>query len=199
MTSSPDIQPFTVIITPMPTPSPTDPVGANAYYEAVGMAQVAWGRLEGQLTGCLIMLLQIAFHRRLTSIGTNLPQQWKHYETLWTKAFNLIDELRPYQAEANALMLDMVLHKEDRNLVAHGLWRDFRQTAPYTMDVLRMRKTKKIQYGLEFFTMPVTIQHLWTIRDTANGLNDRLLSLGMLISGLTVSLFGQPSPNARIL
>ena len=163
------------------------------------MAVVACGRLEGQFTGCLIMILQIASRRRIKGIRLDLPQQWKDYEKLWCAAFRWIDELKPHHEDALTLMSDMVKYSEDRNIVYHALWREFRPGAPYTMDILRMKKTKKIPNGLEFFTAPLGIQHLWTLRDDANSLGNRLLHFGIILSELTVSLFGPLLPNARKL
>jgi hypothetical protein len=163
------------------------------------MAIIAWGRLEGQITACLINILQIGFHRKIKPIGTDLPQQWNAYESLWATAFSLIDELKPFHAEATALMAQIVSESKDRNLIAHGVWRDFRWDVPYTVDILKMKKTKAIPYGIEFFTMPMTIQQLWSIKNTANDLGARLLPFGVLISELSVSIFGPPGPDVRRL
>ena len=36
------------------TPHHTDPADANEFYAALGMLSVAWGRLEGHVTGNLL-------------------------------------------------------------------------------------------------------------------------------------------------
>jgi hypothetical protein len=163
------------------------------------MATIACGRLEGQLTGCLILIIQIALKRKIDGIKKSLPQKWDEYKTLWNNGFNLIDELHSYQAEASVLMSDMISHSDDRNLLAHALWRDFDQNAPGTMNISRMRKTKKVECGLEVFIMRLSIQHLCTIRDNANALSERLLKFGVLINEFAVSIVGPPSSNTRIL
>ena len=73
----PDILPFPVAITPRQTPSPDDPVGANAFYEALGLALAACGRLEGHFTASLVMVLQIAFFKHITPLETVLPPSGK--------------------------------------------------------------------------------------------------------------------------
>jgi hypothetical protein len=51
-------------IYPQVTPSPNDPAGADKFYQAFGVAIVAWGRLEGLFVACL-MVIQIANDKRI--------------------------------------------------------------------------------------------------------------------------------------
>jgi hypothetical protein len=190
MAKPPDILPFPVAITPLPTPSPDDPVGANAFYEALGMALVACGRLEGHFTVSLVMILQIAFFKHIAPLETALLPQWRDREQIWRKAFNLIPELQPYETEAIAILPEMGLHSEDRNLLAHGLWEGFHAGAPYTMSVLNVKKTKKVQHGVEFRRTSESILQLRAIRDRANNLQQELLRFSIPINELANLLFG---------
>ena len=186
----PDILPFPVAITPRQTPSPDDPVGANAFYEALGLALAACGRLEGHFTASLVMVLQIAFFKHITPLETVLPPQWKDRERIWKDAFGLIPELQPHEAGAVAILPEMGLHSEDRNLIAHGLWEGFDAGAPYTMSILNLKKTKQRKYGVEFRRTSLSILQLRAIRDRANTLQQQLLQFSIPINELANALFG---------
>jgi hypothetical protein len=64
-------------------------------------------------------------------LETVLPPQWKDRERIWKDAFSLIPKLQPHEAGAVAILSEMGLHSEDRNLIAHGLWEGF-QLEPHT-------------------------------------------------------------------
>jgi hypothetical protein len=58
-------KPSLLRIYPQTTPSPNDPPGADKFYWALGVAIVAWGRLEGNFLACLMMIIQIAKDKRI--------------------------------------------------------------------------------------------------------------------------------------
>jgi hypothetical protein len=68
------------------TPSPDDPPNANEFYLALGVATIAWGRLEGHFLACLMTAIQIAKDKRL---GMKLPTRWEKRAKVWKDAFDL--------------------------------------------------------------------------------------------------------------
>jgi hypothetical protein len=69
-----------------PAPTPTDPPGSGEFYAALGIAIVAWGRLEGHFTLTIVTILNIASHKR---IGKKLPMKWERLVEVWRTAFEL--------------------------------------------------------------------------------------------------------------
>jgi hypothetical protein len=85
------------------------------------------------------------------------------------------------RSRAVAILSEMGLHSEDRNLIAHGLWEGFDAGAPYTMSILNVKKTKQRKYGVEFRRTSLSILQLRAIRDRANTLQQQLLQFSIPI------------------
>lgn len=176
-------------IYPKTTPSPDDPPDANQFYWSIGVATIAWGRLEGHFVSCLMMIIQIA---KDTHIGTKLPMRWEKRKELWRDAFGRIPSLKPLETEAIAFLDELDGLSKDRNLMAHCLWESFKADQPLTMDVLNIKAEKG---DVEFRRTSISIEDLTQVTTKTNRLNMRLIPLSRAL----VALLGPPPSDVRIL
>jgi Na+-driven multidrug efflux pump len=101
------LKPRLLPISPQMTPSQDDPPDADKFYWALGVANVAWGRLEGQFLTCLMLIIQIANDKH---IGTKLPMKFKPQADLWKDAFEHIPSLKPFKRAAAAFLLNSTIY-----------------------------------------------------------------------------------------
>ncbi len=85
-------------------PSPNDPANANEFYEALGMATIAWGRLEGNFNNVFVMVLNIADDPR---IGNRFYIKRDKVSEIWTLAFEIIPILEPFKLQAGVFLSSM--------------------------------------------------------------------------------------------
>jgi hypothetical protein len=163
------------------TPSPDDPPNANEFYLALGVATVAWGRLEGHFVACLMMAMQIAKDKRL---GMKLPTRWKKRAKVWKDAFELIPSLKPRQKNAIALLDGINDLAEDHNLVAHAQWDSFLPQTQLTIKIVGIKaNTRKPDSG-EFRRTTISMEELAEFTGRANSLNLRLSPIRQFLVAL---------------
>lgn len=104
------------------TPYADDPVDAPAYYRALGIFLVAWGRFEGHFVSALLTLSALQWDSTETH---ELPRAWRKRADYWRKAFKTLPQLGPFREEAHALMTDIALAARDRGILVHSMWGRF--------------------------------------------------------------------------
>src|SRR3982074_1480741 len=137
------------------TPSPDDPPNANEFYLALGVATIAWGRLEGHFVACLMTAIQIAKDKRL---GMKLPLRWEKRAKVWKDAFELIPTLQPRQKDAVALLDAINDLAEDHNLMAHATWDSFLPQTKLTIKILRIKTKTRKPDGGEFRRTTISME-----------------------------------------
>jgi len=151
-------------------PSPDDPPNANEFYLALGVATVAWGRLEGHFVACLMMAIQIANDKRL---GMKLPPRRKRAK-VWKDAFELIPTLQPRRKDAIALLDGINDLAEDHNLMTHGIWDSFLPQTQLTIKIIGIKATTRKPDSGEFRHTTISMEELAEFTGRANSLNLRL-------------------------
>ena len=152
-------------------PSPDDPSNANEFYLALGVATVAWGRLEGHFVACLRTAIQIAKDKR---VGMKVPSRWEKRAKVWKDAFQLIPTLQPRQRDAIALLVGINDLAEDHNLMAHAIWVSFLPQTQLTIKIIGIKaKTRKPDSGV-FRRTTISMEELAEFTGRANSLNLRL-------------------------
>jgi hypothetical protein len=116
------LSPTLLRITAHSTPHQSDPPDAHEFYAALGMFAVAWGRLEGHVTGNLLTIMN--FPELADGLGP-LPLTWDKRLDLWTRAFDKVPALQPHKLRATAFMKSLKTEAEDRNFAAHAIWDEF--------------------------------------------------------------------------
>lgn len=179
-------------IYPQVTPSPNDPPDADKFYWALGVAIVAWGRLEGQFLACLMMVIQIANDKR---IGTKLPMKFKPQADKWKYAFECIPSLKPLKRNATAFFAEFDDLSDDRDLMVHALWEAFQPYPPLAVDVVKIKAVSGTPNEVEFRRTSISMDELGKFTAKANCL---ILDLMKLIEALS-ALHGAPPSDAQIL
>lgn len=179
------------------TPSSDDPPDADKFYLALGVAIIAWGRLEGNFVACLMMVIQAAKDKL---IATKLPTKWDRQAIIWKDAFARIPSLKSHEKDAAAFFTEFEDLYKDRNLMIHALWERFlwypSLGIPHPPLGIAVLKIKAISGGdVEFRRTVINIEELATFTAQANHLNSALIRL---ISDLS-PLQGPLPSNVRIL
>jgi hypothetical protein len=163
------------------TPSPDDPPNANEFYLALGVATVAWGRLEGHFNACLMTAIQIAKDKRL---GMKLPTRWEKRAKVWKDAFELIPTLQPRQKDAIALLDGINDLAEVHNVMVHAIWDSFLPRTQLTIRIIGIKaKTRKPDSG-EFRRTTISMEELAEFTGRANSLNLRLSPIHQFLVAL---------------
>src|SRR5271167_1057195 len=102
-----------------PAPSPGDPVNAREFYEAIGIATIAWGRLEGNFNNVFVMVLNIADDPQ---VGKRFYIKIDKLNEVWRLAFEITPALLPLKQQATLLLALMEDLANFRDYLAHGLW-----------------------------------------------------------------------------
>ncbi|QNK74209.1 hypothetical protein H7F36_02880 [Variovorax sp. PAMC28562] len=181
--------PAVLKFSPSTTPSPLDPVDANDFYQALGIALVAWGRLEGHFTLMLLNLMRIAGAAAVTH---QLPNSMAERARLWKIAVGACADLVGVHDVAIWWVNDLMVVAERRNTVVHAIWGSFVPSPTLAIEALSIRHKKKTPDGLEVTRQHVTIATLQEIATQANRLNISLLNF----SGSLESLYPTP-PDAQ--
>ena len=163
------------------TPSPDDPPNANEFYLALGVATIAWGRLEGHFVACLMTAIQIAKDKRL---GMKLPLRWEKRAKVWKDAFELIPTLQPRQKDAIALLDGINALAEDRNLMAHALWDSFLPQRQLTIKIWGIKAKTRTPDVVEFRRTTISMEELAEFIGRANSLKLRLSPIHQFLVSL---------------
>jgi hypothetical protein len=160
------------------TPSTSDPPDADQFYHALGMAMVAWGRLEGHLATGLLMIISIDGH---DFSNGRFPMKWEQQQKVWEHAFGRIDALMPMDVASNEFLKEMDDLARDRNAFVHALWGRF-LIGPVRMDYRSLRATSRTMVGLRFGE--VSTDYLVSFVKRASELNMKLLPLTQALAEL---------------
>jgi hypothetical protein len=175
-------------IYPQPTPSPNDPPGADKFYWALGVAMVAWGRLEGNFIACLMMVIQIAKDKH-----TKLAMKWDRQAIIWKDAFARIPSLKPYERDATDFLAKYGELSANRNLMIHAIWENFKPGSPLAIDVLNIKAVSGTPNDIGVTRGAIRIDLLELFTANANHLNVELTKLGKDLSALQ----GLPSSDSN--
>jgi hypothetical protein len=175
-----------------PAPSPSDPAGSRNFYAALGIAIVAWGRLEGHFTLLIITILNIASHKR---IGKKLPMKWERLVEVWRTAFETVPALAASRPMADRFIVQLDELAQHRNRLVHGYWELFDPGPPIRIDLTSVRAQKGTEDGMLFTRVSITRGWLRQFATEANQLNLALLELGRPIVTLRGTL---PTPPRRL-
>jgi hypothetical protein len=182
------LKPGLLRICPQQTPSPNDPPEAPKFYLALGIAVVAWGRLEGLFLANLMMVIQIGKDK---GIGPKLPMKWEKQKCTRNHAFDA-PLLLPHKETATKIIAEFDDLSGDRTLIAHSLWERFIPRPPLGIEMLKMKAAKRNQ--VEFVRTIVDLDWLATFTGRVNQLNISLAQLAEALSPLQ----GRPPSNVRI-
>jgi hypothetical protein len=154
------------------------------------VANVAWGRLEGQFLACLMVVIQIANDKH---IGTKLPMKIKPQADLWKDAFDRIPSIKPFKRAAVTFFAEFDDLSDDRNLMVHAFWEAFTPNSPLAIKIL---KIKAVSGALvETRRTSISINELGKFTAKANSL---ILDLTKILDALS-RLHGVLHPDAQIL
>jgi hypothetical protein len=179
-------------IYPQTTPSPNDPPGADKFYLALGVATMAWGRLENNFVACLMIVMQIT---KDGHSSRKHPMKWERQAIIWKDAFARIPSLKSHEKDAAAFLAEFGNMSEDRNLLIHGFWEDFHPRPPLTVNLLHIKALSGTADGIGIRRVPIRIDQLEQFAGKANKLNMEITKLGQTLSLLQ----GPPLPDAQIL
>lgn len=171
------------------TPWPDDPSDADEYYRALGIATVAWGRLDGHVTACLLQIWAI---RGETALASDFPVSWKKRAAYWRVAFKTTPALASYRDHALQLISEIMSETKARHYLAHALWREFKPNPRLTMRAIAVRLADE-QGGVFLNEFDVTIDDLDAARGAANRLNREL----GIITRYLASLRSEPSATQK--
>jgi hypothetical protein len=166
-----------------PAPSPSDPPGAKAVYRALGIAVVAWGRLEGHFIFITITLLNLGPRKQ-----KKLPMKWEGQAAVWREALSALPELAESSGSAERFLLKMSELAAVRHLIVHSNWGLFRSGSPAAIDAIKVRPQPGTEDGLLHGRTIFTAANLAEFAGRANQLNLELMAIGNPI----VALRGRP-------
>jgi hypothetical protein len=171
------------------TPSTSDPPDADQFYHALGMAMVAWGRLEGHFVTGLLLIINIDGH---DFSNRRLPMKWEQQDKAWAHVFDRLAPLKALRSTSNEFLKEMDDLSKDRNAFVHALWGRF-LTTPTRMDYRSIRATSATNVGLRFGD--VSTDYLVGFVKRASALNLKLLPMTQALAELR----GLATPGAPIL
>jgi hypothetical protein len=161
-----------------PTPYSDDPVDAGAYYYALGVFLVAWGRFEGHFVSTLVTLSALTWD---STEKHELPRAWGKRADYWRKAFKELAQLAPFLDEANALITDIILAARDRGILVHSMWGRFVQTEQLALEAISLKSEGD---ELAVGNIPVHLSTLQQMTLAANTLNSRLARISLFLGSV---------------
>jgi hypothetical protein len=100
-----------------PAPSLSDPPDAPEFYQALGIAMVAWGRLEGHFTLITITLLNLGLRKR-----KKFPMKREGQVEVWREALDAVPALVALKSRAERFLAGMEELAGDRHRIVHCNW-----------------------------------------------------------------------------
>jgi hypothetical protein len=163
------------------TPATNDPVGAAGFYRMLGMVSMAMGRLEGQFTLCLLMLMNLP---GAEALGYILPISWKKRAEMWRRAFEGVPILQSRKDVALPLLAEIIDVMQDRHALAHAIWENFVPGPSLGVAAIRLKHKRGTTDGLESGRTTITLDMLSAILAKANILNRQLLPISQFLTSL---------------
>jgi hypothetical protein len=173
-----------------PAPSPSDPPDAPDFYRALGVAIVAWGRLEGHFTLTTITLLNLGPRKR-----KKFPMKWEGQVEVWREALSAAPDLAGLIGPAEQFLSRMSVLANARHVIAHGNWGLFRRESPAAIDVMKVRAQPGTEDGLLHGRTFFTAAYLSAFSEEANQMNLELMKMSVPIEALR----GTPPSTVRRL
>jgi hypothetical protein len=171
------------------TPSTSDPPDADQFYYALGMAMVAWGRLEGHFVSGLLQIININGH---DFYNRRLPMKWEQQQKAWAHVFDRIESLKPLKVTSDEFLREMDDLAKERNAFVHALWGRFFDD-PVRMDFRSLRSLNGVTVGLRLGE--VSMDYLAKFVKRASELNMKLLPMTQVLTELR----GFVPPGALVL
>ncbi len=182
------ITPYLLTTFVEPAPSPSDPPDAPDVYRALGVAMVAWGRLEGHFTLTTIALLNLGPRKQ-----KKFPMKWEGQAAVWREALSAVPQLAGLRGVAEQFLSKMAALAEPRHLIVHSNWGLFQRESPAAIDAIKVRAQPKTEDGLLHARTIFTAANLGEFSERANQLNLELMKVSVPITALR----GSPSSAAR--
>ena len=161
------------------TPSPNDPEGAPAFYQALGIFVMAFGRLEGHFLMCILHILQT---QATLGLSKKLPQALTEQAKIWTDAFRISPTLNSHEKDALDFLKEMQDVAVDRNRFVHGLWEGFNPGMPLSANNVSIKHRKETESGITFRRTTITINQLIMAAQKASRLNIALFPFSTLLA-----------------
>ncbi len=160
------------------TPSPTDPKGAAHFYEALGLAVVAIGRLENHFLDAVINILGLP---ETAHLAKRFPMTFSERKRIWERAFAGSIALRAMQVTAKDFIRQLDDFSEDRTVIARSQWGPFAIDEPLRIVVTLPRHKDGSRYGLDIRQGEILLSQVLSILDRANDLTASLLPISRFI------------------
>jgi hypothetical protein len=169
-----------VRITAHDTPHHTDPADAGEFYGALGMLSVAWGRLEGHLTGNLLTMMNL-----LTLPLERLPSRWDERLNMWAEGFSL-PVLQTHKDRAIVFLHSVIGAATDRNFAAHAIWDSFVSNGigEPAMTARAIKARKGHRNTVEVDDRLITLSMIKKALDECNRLNQEMAEFTNLIGSV---------------
>jgi hypothetical protein len=161
-----------------PVPSVFDPPDAAAFYETLGVACVAWRRIEGNFNNILLTVLNTADNPK---IGKRFSIKREKAADLWKLAFETTPTLRPLKQTALDFIAKMGELGSFRDMLSHGLWERFDQGQPLGMRVTKVKPRNEVPDGLWHAQTTISVEMLKRYVSEINRLNSVLSSLADIL------------------
>jgi hypothetical protein len=161
-------------------PSPYDPPNAREFYEALGIATIAWGRLEGNFNNLFVIVLNIANHPK---IGKRFYIKREKVSEVWKLAFEITPALYPFRGAAIAFLSRMEELSDWRDIFAHGLWGPFESDAPLTMKIAKLKPRDAVD-GMWYSHGTININDVRKFTGQTNHLNGTLFHFAETLAPL---------------
>jgi hypothetical protein len=177
------------------TPSPDDPESATEFYQALGIAVVAVGRLENHFLACIINILGMP---ETAHLAKKFPVPFSERVKIWNRAFKESTRLAHLVSNADNFIADLVDASEDRNLIAHGQWGAFDAGPPLKIHITVLDRKKGAEYGLDVRVADITLAQVREVAQRASIMNMQLMPISIFISNLRNSPPVRPSDVHRL-
>jgi hypothetical protein len=192
------VKPFLFRLQLEHTPSPNDPPGARAFYRALGIMIVAWGRLEGHFLSCILVIMATEATRGL---ARKTPTAWEERTRIWKDAFRISPALKPHEPAALKFLTEIQDVAKDRHAIVHGLWERFNPISPtsplspISAGIVLIKHKKGTKDDIDFRRATFTIGQIREIAQKANRLNMELQTLTSILNAER----GQPPQDVQTL
>jgi hypothetical protein len=165
------------------TPHSSDPPDAYEFYAALGMFAVAWGRLEGHMTACILQIKNLP--EAFAKPPEAPPIAWKRKAKFWNDTFKSFPSLAPQKDAALNFMSRIMAEIKVRHFSAHATWDEFVVGAPEPTVKARMITPRKgLPDIVEINDVPVSITILRNALENANKLNFELCQFSSFLDSL---------------
>lgn len=174
------------------TPWQSDPTCAGDFYRSLGVAIVAWGRLEGHVVATLMQVRQLP---GTTILPGEFPVSWRRKAKTWRRAFREMPILSNLRGHAEQIMTEIMNEIQTRHFLSHTMWREITDAPEMSANAVTMKpEDADASDNAILSEMRVTIGDLALTTAAANRLNYELGFVSAPIADLRPT-----PPGARII